>query len=78
MQQQTTATAPCTIAQEKIIKVTYTNWRGETGERTIIPIALIWDSTEWHPEPQWLLKCYDVDRVAERLYALKDIKEFHS
>lgn len=54
------------------ITLTYTNWKGETAQRTIIPRRVWWGSTEWHPEPQWLLTAFDVDKEAERDFALKD------
>lgn len=50
----------------------YTNWKGETALRTIIPRSIRWGSTEWHPEPQWLLTAFDVDKDAERDFAIKD------
>lgn len=52
--------------------VLYTNYRGETSERTITPIRPWFGSTEWHPEPQWLLRAYDHGKDAERDFALKD------
>lgn len=54
------------------IKVLYTNWRGEVALRTIVPIGIRYGSTDWHPEPQWLLHVHDVDKGAEREYALRD------
>ena len=53
--------------------VFYTNYRGETSERTITPIRPWFGSTEWHPEPQWLLRAYDHNKGAERDFALKDL-----
>lgn len=60
----------------KAIKVRYKNWRGEVANRTIIPQELYWGTTEYHPQEQWLLKVWDVDRNAERVYALQEIEEF--
>ncbi|ELT48553.1 hypothetical protein D584_13934 [Brucella intermedia M86] len=54
------------------VMVLYTNYRGETSERTITPIRPWFGSTEWHPEPQWLLRAYDHNKGAERDFALKD------
>lgn len=54
------------------VKLTYTNWRGETSERTIVPLSIWFGSTDWHPEPQWLLKAIDTEKGAERDFALKD------
>lgn len=58
---------------ERPLTITYTNWRGETSEREIIPIRPWFGATEWHPEPQWLLKAIDVAKGAERDFAMKDI-----
>lgn len=55
------------------IKVEYTNYRGEKGIRTIVPISFYFGSTEYHPQEQWLVKLWDMDRQAERIYALKEI-----
>jgi hypothetical protein len=38
-----------------------------------VPLAPWYGSTEWHPEPQWLLKARDVAKGAERDFAIKDI-----
>lgn len=54
------------------ITLTYTNHRGETAQRTIIPKRLWFGSSEWHPEPQWLLTALDVDKDEYRHFALKD------
>lgn len=55
------------------VVIHYTNHRGETADRRIVPIKIVYKGTEWHPEPQWLLQAYDHDRQAERLFALADI-----
>lgn len=59
-------------AAQEPIQLTYTNWRGETSERKIIPIGVWFGSTDWHPEPQWLLKAHDCEKGAQRDFALKD------
>lgn len=53
--------------------VTYTNYRGETATRSIQPSRLFWGSTEWHPEPQWLLEAWDFGKSEARVFALKDM-----
>lgn len=60
--------------EEQKIKVLYTNWRGETGIRNIIPVKIYYGSTEWHKENGWLMEAYDLDRKAIRVYSMKDIK----
>lgn len=54
-------------------RVTYTNYRGETGNRVIVPINIWYGSTEFHPEPQWLLKALDKGKDQVRDFALKDL-----
>ena len=55
------------------LHIFYTNHRGESGERRIIPISVRWGSTQWHPETQWLLRAIDVDKGEEREFAMSDI-----
>lgn len=58
------------------VKITYTNWKGETGDRTIKPIALWSGSTEYHPEEQWLLHAWDYEKQDFRQFAMKHIKNW--
>ena len=60
--------------EDLAIKIIYKNWRGEEGIRHILPIRIFYDSTEWHPEKQWLIEVYDLDKKANRDYALYDWK----
>ena len=46
----------------RIVTVLYRNHRGQERERTIEPVRLLFGSNRWHPEPQWLLHCKDVER----------------
>jgi predicted DNA-binding transcriptional regulator YafY len=62
--------------ENKIVKILYTNYKGETGWRNIIPTRVRFASSEWHPGEQWLLDALDVDKNAERSFAMKDIKEW--
>lgn len=60
----------------KEVKIVYTNYRGETSERVIVPKELFWGKNEWHPEEQWLLLAFDVGKSADRTFAVKDIKKW--
>jgi len=60
-------------ADKKIVKIKYKNWKGKAAIRTIKPIKIWYGSTQWHSEEQWLLKAKDIDKEAERDFALKDI-----
>ena len=54
------------------IRLTYRNWRGEVSDRKITPKSVWFGATDWHPEPQWLLRAYDHDKQADRDFALAD------
>jgi hypothetical protein len=51
----------------------YRNHRGEVAERHVIPDAVRFGPTEWHPTPQWLLRAYDLDKQALREFAMSEI-----
>ena len=54
------------------LKIMYTNYRGETSERNIIPSMVWFGATDWHPVPQWLVTAWDMDKNATRDFALAD------
>ena len=60
----------------KQISIVYTNYKGETKRRNIIPITMVFSSNKWHKEQQLLLLAYDVGMMAERTFAMKDIRCF--
>jgi predicted DNA-binding transcriptional regulator YafY len=64
----------------------YTNWKGETEMRKIVPICLRFGVSEHHKASYdlnvhedeqgggiWLLEAFDMDKQALRTFALKDI-----
>ena len=59
--------------EKTVVTIRYTNYRGETGDRRIVPQRIRFGSTEWHREEQWLLDAFDIDRKADRSFAVKDI-----
>ena len=61
------------IGGDDPVRIGYTNWRGEKGDRNILPLEVWHGATQWHPEEQWLLRAFDVEKQAERDFALKDI-----
>ena len=62
--------------EETLVSILYTNWKGETSTRRIEPLFIHYGSNEWHPESQWLLRAFDVDKKAERDFAVKDIAKW--
>jgi predicted DNA-binding transcriptional regulator YafY len=57
----------------KIVEIDYTNHAQERARRRILPLRMTFKSTEWHPVAQWILDAFDVDKLAERSFAVKDI-----
>lgn len=64
---------PVTWPEAKPLTFRYTNYRGETSDRIAYPRRVWWGSTDWHPEPQWLLTAWDVEKDAERDFAISDM-----
>lgn len=60
----------------KPLKFFYKNWKGEYGYRTVHDPIMWYGSTQYHKEPQWMIKGYDVDKDDIRDFAVNDIVEF--
>ena len=56
--------------------VLYTDHRGETAWRTVVPLRVHFGATAWHPVPQWLLDVHDVDKNEQRTLALADVHDW--
>ena len=61
---------------EKEVEIIYTNWKGETRLRKIIPVNIEFKSTDWHKDEQWILNALDVEKNEMRGFAIKDIKSW--
>jgi predicted DNA-binding transcriptional regulator YafY len=61
------------VPEKKIVTIRYTNWRGETSDRTVIPQSLYFGSNEWHPEPTWLMDAIDLAKNELRSFAMTGI-----
>lgn len=56
------------------VEIDYTNWRSERRIRRIQPIGISFESTEWHPHPQWLLHAFDIeDDRALKMFSMATI-----
>jgi predicted DNA-binding transcriptional regulator YafY len=62
------------MVNQEAVRILYTNHRGQTALRTIVPKRIYFGATEWHPTAQWLLEALDVERNLPRSFALKDVK----
>lgn len=62
---------------ETYVTILYTNWRGETAERVVVPDRIYFGATSFHKTPQWLMTAHDVEKDARREFALCDIQAWH-
>ena len=60
----------------KLVCIEYTNYRNETGLRTILPERIWYGSTPWHKESQWLLDAIDIEKGERRSFAIADISSW--
>lgn len=58
----------------RVMRFEYTNYRGETAMRWATPLEIRWGSTEWHPNPGWLMRAFDHEKGAVREFALGDCR----
>jgi predicted DNA-binding transcriptional regulator YafY len=63
--------------EARAVCIRYRNYKGETAVRRINPGHIWFGATSWHPEPQWLLEAIDLDKGAERSFAMSDILDFN-
>lgn len=56
--------------EKRALTFLYTNYRGETTIRHAVPLEWFWGHTEFYPEDQWLVRAYDLDKQAERTFAV--------
>jgi len=62
--------------QKPPITFKYKNWHGEIAVRHVIPLEIWYGHTDYHATDQWLLKALDIDKNAQRDFAVNDIIEF--
>lgn len=60
----------------QVVTIRYKNYRGEISTRRIVPKKIWFGSNEYHPEEQWLLDAHDLEKDAERSFAIKDISDW--
>lgn len=58
------------------VSILYVNYRGEEAIRHVIPYenGLRFGANEWHKEPQYLLRVYDLDKREDREFAMSGVK----
>jgi predicted DNA-binding transcriptional regulator YafY len=58
------------------IRIHYTNYKGVKAWRAIVPGQIRFGATEHHPQEQWLMDAHDVEKDAQRTFAMRDIHEW--
>jgi predicted DNA-binding transcriptional regulator YafY len=58
--------------------IDYTNYKGERKWRHIIPRGIMFCTSDWHPDLQWVIYATDLDKDQPREFALKDIRAWRS
>jgi hypothetical protein len=56
-----------------IVTVSYINHKENLSLRRIRPIRIWFGSTAWHPEPQWFLEVFDLDKMETRDFAMSGL-----
>jgi hypothetical protein len=63
------------LGKGSIVKMVYKNWKGVLGIRHVRVDCFFFGSNEWHTERQVLMRGTDLDKQAERVFAVKDIQQ---
>lgn len=61
---------------DRVVAMRYTNHRGETATRKVLPIRLWFGESPWHTGDQWFLQALDVEKNEERSFAMGDVHEW--
>ena len=57
----------------KSLRFVYKNYKGIVSTRNVIPEGVYYGTTEWHKQNQWLMTAFDLDKKADRTFAITDI-----
>jgi hypothetical protein len=60
----------------KTVDMQYMNWKGSVSLRRILPHHVWYGKNEWHPEEQWLLRAFDIEKNAWRDFAFSGIQSW--
>lgn len=52
----------------------YTNYKGETAKRRLVPVNIFYGTSEFHEGEQWFIRGWCLDRQAFRDFALSGFK----
>lgn len=66
---------PVNIKKGNTIRFNYANWRGVCGVRNAVIDEIYYGSNKYHPNPQFLMKAYDLDKNVDRVFAMADMSD---
>lgn len=58
----------------QIVEFEYRNHVDNYELRRVVPVSLSWGTTEFYPEPTWLLRAWDIERTDWRVFNWKNIQ----
>lgn len=62
------------VNPHSVLQISYTNHRGESAIRNIVPLRIEFRVSEWHgPLDLWLLIAWDFDKDAVREFELTKV-----
>jgi hypothetical protein len=44
------------LPSSREVSILYKNWKGEVAWRRIVPLSISFESSQWHPVPQWVMR----------------------
>lgn len=57
------------------LKIDYTNYQGKRAWRFVKPLGISFKSTMHHPQAQWLMTVFDLEKNAVREFALTSVHQ---
>lgn len=64
----------CVVNVGDLIQFDYTNWKGVKSKRKVIVQEFVFTKSKYHPEYQMFIQGYDMNKMNERTFAVKDIE----
>jgi len=61
------------VKEGDLITFNYTNWKGQIGMRKAIIKEFVFGSNGYHKDYQMMIVAFDVDKLEERIFAVKDM-----
>ncbi len=59
--------------KEQKVLLDYTNYAKQRSVRQIFPIKMVYEATQRHPEQQWLVYAWDIERKDYRYFAMQEM-----